>query len=42
MAALTIEQYLQVVDNYTFSAVTIQRAIEKVGIIAGSVALNVE
>ena len=42
MAALTIEQYLQVLDNHTFSATTIQRAVEINGITAGSVALEVE
>lgn len=42
MAALTIEQYLQVLDNYVFSANTILRAITKNGIAAGSVALDVE
>ena len=42
MAALTIEQYLQVLDNHTFSTTTIQRAVEINGIAAGSVALNVE
>ena len=42
MAALTIEQYLQVLDNYVFSANTILRAITKNGIAACSVALDVE
>ena len=42
MATMTIEQYLQVLDNHTFTSATIQRAIEVNEITAGSVALNVE
>lgn len=42
MAAQTIEQYLQVLDNYVFSANTILRAITMSGITACSVALDVE
>lgn len=39
--AMTIESYLQIIDNYTFSQRTVQRAMEANNISAGTLVSNV-